>query len=319
MTTTVRRRRDGFVLMASLWIVTAVASVSFTFAVETRMMRVAVTSGAELARARANAEAGVATAISRLDALARGIRPTAEVLFDSHDPWHGAGVLSAEEIGPHGGGFEARVRDITATLDINLIGPLQWRAFFAALGVDDPTADRLTAAIGDWRDLDDDPRLNGAERSHYLAAGQLRLPSNRDFASVEDLRGVAGMTPELFRTARPYLGVASTGRVNVNTAPLPVLRAVPRLTDDVLQVILAQRASGRRFTSLPDLLTVLPPASRSHLFGEMATFAGILTFQTRAVEVRSIGWGPGRRARVIAVAEVVLAAPHAVVQWRYIE
>jgi general secretion pathway protein K len=320
MTRRLLRRRGGFVLVATLWITMAITTVLFAFAAETRLMRSGVTAATDAAHASANAEAGMETTLSRLGALARGIRPAgAPAAFDVRDPWHGASALATAWTDGNGAGYEVNVRDIASTLDINIIGPLQWRAFLAALGVDDVAADRLTAAIGDWRDLDDTPRSSGAERDAYLAMGRLHLPANRDFASIDALRSVAGMTPEILRAAKPYLGVASSGRVNVNTAPPPVLRALPQFTDDVMQVVLAERVAGRRFTSLPDLLAKLPPASRSRMFGEMATFAGVLTFETKAVEVTSVGWGPGHRARAVAVAEVVLAGSQLRIDWRYMQ
>jgi len=105
----------------------------------------------------------------------------------------------------------------------------------------------------DWRDADSIPRPSGAERDAYIKAGMLALPMNGPFRDVEDLRDVMGMTPEIYAQAAPYLTTRGTGLVNINTAPVPVLRALPGMTDQTLNLILQMRSQGRRINSLSDV------------------------------------------------------------------
>ena len=55
----------------------------------------------------------------------------------------------------------------------------------------------LAAAIVDWRDADDDISTNGVEVDTYLRLPTPYVPKNAPFETVEELRMVYGMTPEL--------------------------------------------------------------------------------------------------------------------------
>ena len=102
----------------------------------------------------------------------------------------------------------------------------------------------------DWRDADSIPRPSGAERDAYIKAEMLALPTNAPFREVEDLQNVMGMTPEIYAEAVPYLTTRGQGLVNLNTAPVPVLRALPGMTDATLNMILQMRSQGRRIDSV---------------------------------------------------------------------
>jgi type II secretory pathway component PulK len=108
----------------------------------------------------------------------------------------------------------------------------------------------------DWRDTDDNPRIGGAERAEYIRDNKMVLPSNEMFREIDDLIHVFGMTPELLETIRPYLTTRGTAapRVNLNTAPEPVLRALPGMTDQVLTQILSLRSQGRRISSTQQIV-----------------------------------------------------------------
>lgn len=105
-----------------------------------------------------------------------------------------------------------------------------------------PAAD-LAAAIADWRD---EPIGSWCDEQ------QLGYPChNGSFESVEELRLVPGMTPELFAALEPYVTVYGSGAVNVNTADPKVLRAVG-VSEPLLDVILQQRQAQQPFTASPD-------------------------------------------------------------------
>jgi type II secretory pathway component PulK len=105
----------------------------------------------------------------------------------------------------------------------------------------------------DWRDADSLPRPSGAEREDYIQAGMLALPTNASFRDVEDLRSVMGMTPELYAEVEPYLTTRGQGLVNLNTAPVPVLRALPGITDAAINTILQYRSQGRRIANVNEV------------------------------------------------------------------
>ena len=59
-----------------------------------------------------------------------------------------------------------------------------------------------------------------------------------------------GMTPEIFAEAEPYLTTRGQGLINLNTAPVPVLRVLPGITDAAIASILQYRSQGRRIENV---------------------------------------------------------------------
>ena len=86
----------------------------------------------------------------------------------------------------------------------------------------------LTDAITDFIDPDSIRRLNGAEDQEYRYQTFPYLPANQPLASVSEIRAVRGMTPAIYEALAPFLTVwpQNGGRVNVLTAPVPILRSI---------------------------------------------------------------------------------------------
>ena len=86
----------------------------------------------------------------------------------------------------------------------------------------------LTDAVTDFIDRDAERRLNGAEEEDYRYADYPYLPANRALASVSELRAVRGMTEPVYLALAPLVTVwpEASGRLNILTCPLPVLRSV---------------------------------------------------------------------------------------------
>ncbi len=87
-------------------------------------------------------------------------------------------------------------------------------------------AKEAAAAIEDWRDPDTDQRPRGAEGFYYHSLGQAYDCKDGPFENVEELLLVKGITPDVYQRVEPYVTVFGSGRVNINTASLPVLRAL---------------------------------------------------------------------------------------------
>ena len=105
-----------------------------------------------------------------------------------------------------------------------------------AFGLDSESVDNLVDAVKDWLDPDRDITRFGAEDGYYLSLETPYRSRNGPMAAIEELLLVRGMTHALFYGTpdRPgisrYLTVHGDGRINVNTAELPVLMA---LSDDM--------------------------------------------------------------------------------------
>lgn len=97
-----------------------------------------------------------------------------------------------------------------------------FRKLLAVLEIDPSLAD----AVVDWIDVDDTPRVGGAESSYYLSLPYPYRAKNDLLDTLDELRLVRGMTAERFEKIKPFATIHSSGKVNINTAPKEVLMAL---------------------------------------------------------------------------------------------
>jgi len=100
------------------------------------------------------------------------------------------------------------------------------RLLEAAGGLPQREASEVADAIADWRDEDTDERPHGAERFYYQSLREAYDCKDGPFENVEELLLVKGVTPEVYQKLEPWVTVYGSGRVNLNTAGAPVLRAL---------------------------------------------------------------------------------------------
>ena len=332
----------GFALVAALWLLVALGSVGLQAALASRARRQAAANLLDEVRARAAVMAGTEYARSRLTAAmlgraeelreeameaARGRRQERRVARSSvrslfrranplEDPWREPEGLVIPEMVFGDARYALHLRDVGAALNLNEASEDMLRQFFAqGMDVDFAQADELAQAILDWRDEDELPRINGAEREDYLEDEALVLPPNREFVDIDELRHVRGMTPELYVRAAPHLTLIGDGDINLNSAPEPVLLAVPGLDPGAVTEILRLRDSGylpRRSRDLVRLLPQLEPI----LDAEGREFGNRTTFSTDQVEILAQGWVDGGVVRVTSRVVVSRGNTGARVVWR---
>ena len=125
-----------------------------------------------------------------------------------------------------------RLTDESARLNLNRATRDVLDRLLQGAGVEKTDRDVIIDSIQDWRDPNEEHRLNGAESDYYLALPVPYRSKNADFDSVDELLQVRGVTRELLygRGGTPglteYLTVFGTGGVNVNTASPVVLQAL---------------------------------------------------------------------------------------------
>jgi general secretion pathway protein K len=168
----------------------------------------------------------------------------------SSDPWLDADSTYSGPVLVDSMVVDVQARDLGEKLNINLVNETELQTFFSFLLGDYSKSTQLAQSIMDWRDVDSMPRPSGAERDAYIKAEMLALPTNGPFREIEELQNVMGMTPEIYAAASPYLTTHGSDQVNLNTAPVPVLRSLPGMTDATLNRILQMRSQGRRITSV---------------------------------------------------------------------
>lgn len=151
------------------------------------------------------------------------------------------------------GELAGEIRELSGRVNLNNLvqtdGPDlaemdQFLRLLAIVGVGDSQALDLRAALLDWLDPDDAPRLpGGAEASWYAAQNPPRRAANGPLAAVAELAQVRGFTPELVARLTPFVAALPAGsRINVNTAPAEVLAATtPGLGLDTARALVAER------------------------------------------------------------------------------
>lgn len=273
-------RREGFALLAVLWILVGVASLGLA-------TQLAGRDAAASARNRMN--------LTRATWLAEGCLERARALIgqaltageghgsDGVDPW---GAL--DQVIPHAplltaAGCNVELRPAGSAIDVNAADSELLLRLFAALHIRAPRADSLLDALLDWRDGDDEPRPYGAERSWYEAHAR-HLPRNGPLADVRELRRVRGFEDQ--DAVANALDV-EPGRIALNHAPLEVLAALPGLTKEALTRVAEQRVRGARIRNLLDLTAALSPMARDSLIARFADLARLTTTEPDAWILRS--------------------------------
>jgi Type II secretory pathway, component PulK len=87
----------------------------------------------------------------------------------------------------------------------------------------------LGVAVHDWVDADNQVAgTGGAEVGYYMSLNPPYRPSNQPMLSRSELLAVSGVSPALYDALAPYVTALPTTdtRVNINTAPAPVLEAL---------------------------------------------------------------------------------------------
>ena len=280
-------RRSGFALLAALWLVVAIAAVALAFATEARSQRALALGASDRGAERAAALGGLAIARGRLERVLREQRAsgTLGTALRSSDPWLDADTLFSDTLSVGGVPVRVRIADVGASLLVNTLQEEELRSFVAYVTGDFTAADEIAQSVADWIDLDTLPRPHGGERDAYLAEGRLVLPPDRPVRDVDELRDVRSMTPAIFAELRPYLTTLGTGRINVNTAPIPVLHAIPGMTDDVIARIVSARSAHRRIRSLTEIMAAPAQGRPGTAPGVQAQIARRVAFDVSDLEL----------------------------------
>lgn len=192
-------------------------------------------------------------------------------------------------------GFTVQVSavDEGGKVDLNSASPLVLQGLFRAAGLRPDAAQKMAAAVVDWRDFNVSRQVG---LDVYAANGY--KPRHAPFLSIEELQQVAGMTPDLYRKIAGAITIWS-GRESPdpNTAQPLALASVPGMTPERVAQVLAARRNTR-----PGVAGLFAGNGVTHSIRSEATMAD----GTRAVlhaTVRLQGVRPG-------------AQPYAVLHWR---
>ena len=250
------RPRRGVAMITALWLVVAIAVVAMQFSLDARERRVLGLNAAERGVERAAAAGALALLQARLDYALRNTPQGRNVGgLRASDPWLDVDSLFSGPVQVDSITVDVSAHDAGTQLNINNLTEDEFKTFFGFVTGDYQKADQLAQAILDWREVGDVRRLNGGKRDDYIQAGLLALPTNVLFREVNELLLVKGMTQDLYDRTSQYLTTRAAATINLNTAPAPVLRVLPGMTDAILAQILSLRSQGRRIQSVQQVMT----------------------------------------------------------------
>jgi type II secretory pathway component PulK len=247
------RGRDGFALLAALWLLVGVSALVLAVALAGREATHAARNRVALTRARwraadclERARAALAAAVARDPARAPGAAPAG---------WSAADRAVAESpLVP--AECALRVRAAGTRVDVNTADVEMLSRLFQAAGVPSFRADSLADAIADWRDDDDVPRPLGAERAWYAARGAFP-PRDAPLADVRELARVRGWSAAL-----DTLVDVDSARIALGHAPPAVLAALPGMGPEALSVLAGVRERGGAVVDLAAFGRLLSPGAR---------------------------------------------------------
>lgn len=241
----------GVVLILVLWMLVLLTVIAGALTA-TQKTEVALTlNQIDQIKGRALAEAGINYGVSRL------------LSTDPNLYWKPDGQLHQWAF--QGSKIAISISDERGRVDLNNAGRELLGGLFEAVGVIEQEKDAMIGAILDWRDTDNNHQLNGAEDPDYRAAGIEYGAKDARFSSVDELRLVLGMTPELYRKLEPALTVHSGMRTADAGLATPLVRSALGL-DNVALDDPAEGRGGDTFTTDPAAVAAVPGQRRGSAY-----------------------------------------------------
>jgi general secretion pathway protein K len=279
----------GFVIVAVLWILAALAALATIFSVYLSNSAQALAVNDTGLKAEALVSASLELTAYQLLLAGDKARPA---LGSFHFRLDNADVLVS---------FTSEA----ARIDLNFAPKEMLANLFAGLGADQQAAKEYADRIVGWRTR---PTANAAndEEALYAAAGLAYSPRQSLFTHVNELTLVLGLTPVLIDRALPFVTVFSgSSNVDVLVAPPEIIAALPGMTPSALKDFLSQRPGLTRDS--PAIAAALGPAQASATIPISTSFRILTTIQ----------FDNGRRTS----SEVVIALdgsqdPYRVLSWQ---
>ena len=229
----------GIALISVLWITGLLAVIAASFASSTRTEARLARNLVANAKAEALADGGVHRAVLGL------LDP------DPATVWRADRTVYALALGE--GEVQIEIEDEDGKIDLNGAPPELLAGLLGALGLEAGEAEAIAARIADYRDEDSEAEPLGAEDPDYLDAGRTAGAADRPFATESELLNVLGVSQVLYEEVRPYVTVYSGAEgVDPTRAPRVVLEALPGMTPELVEVLLAAGPDSDPYLAIED-------------------------------------------------------------------
>ncbi len=218
---------QGFVIVAVLWLLAALALLAVIFSVYLSNSARALALNDSALQTEALVSAGIELAAYRLQLGADDARP----------------VQGAFQVRLNGAGLSVSFLTEAARVDLNAAPKELLAGLLTALGASEDDAKEGADRIIAWR-TKPTSEDGGKEEALYSASGRAYSPRQAPFAHVNELALVLGLSPALVERALPFVTVFSgASGVDVLVAAPEVIAALPGMTPLTLKQFLNDRAS----------------------------------------------------------------------------
>ncbi len=237
------RSSDGFIVVAVLWILSALATLASIYSIYVANAAVSVSVNDDAVRAEALVSASLELAAHRVTVGGRANRPS-------------RGHLAFRM---NGANVTVEFCSEAARIDLNKASKELLAGLFGALGSPGDAEQYADRVIG-WRSAARSGSQDN-EESLYRAAGFGYGPRRAPFAHVGELALVLGFPPVLVERASPFVTVYSgRAKINVRDAAPEIIAALPGMTPERLGDALSDRQS---LLGDPGLLEVTNDSSKA--------------------------------------------------------
>jgi len=255
---------SGIALIMVLWVMVIIIVVTFSFSLMVRTEVFSTLTFKDRMQKKLLAESGLQRGIMEL--YYRSININKEPAFMEGKVCRIDGSLYTGQVGD--GYYTFGLTDESGKININLLTDntgVILNNLLVNLGIDKTSADTIVDSILDWKDADNLVRLHGAEDDYYMSLPNPYQAKNANFDNLEELLYVKGMTPEILfgNETRPglihFLTIYSgTNKININAAPMEVLRALPFMSDYIVDKIITYRTADNTKKDGSDLKGLMP-------------------------------------------------------------
>jgi general secretion pathway protein K len=309
---------DGFILVAALWIIAALATLASIFSIYLANTAVSLSLNDSTIQSEALVFASLElTAYQVSMPMPAGPQPTGAPT--SADQNAAQPQTRNAPPRPTRGDFGFRLgrADVTvsfiseaARIDLNSASPQLLANFFAVLGVQRQDAEQYAERIAGWTTKPKATPTNAApqdnEEALYRAAGRSYSPRGAPFAHIDELSLIVGLPPAVIERAKPFLTVYGGKQIDVLDAAPEVIAAIPGITPDLLNAL----AEARR--------TAADPQSMGRMLGalQLQGVVGIEGGDAYRVQVR-IHYDNGRQdASEVVILTGQTDRPYRVLSWQ---
>jgi len=245
-----KNSQKGIALLIVLWVMAILMVTVFSFSMMSRAETYGTLAFKEAEEKKFLAEAGIERGIMEIINISVNRNQTLTLV--GKEPWKADGTIYTTDTGE--GSYVVRITDESGKIWLNGLSDensIILKNLLISQGTSPENADSIVDSILDWKDTDDLHHLNGAESDYYMSLPNPYKAKNADFETLEELILVKGITPEILYGTDKTKGIiryltlySNTTKININAAPKEILAAIPGMTAEMADQIIALRTSA---------------------------------------------------------------------------